>query len=724
MRAAAWSLLSLAVAGGATAQEAPSRPADKAGAPATVTPPAPANKVEVKAKAEAYDPRRDDTASKIVVGREELLKYGDPSALDVLKRLPGVTVSRGAVQMRGMAGYTQVLVNGERPPSGFSLDAVAPESIEKIEIVRAATAEYSTQAVAGTINIVLKKLVEKAARSVSVGLGTGDAYRQRRVNFSLADKDGKLSWSVFGGAQRNENSPATEVEEGGADAVGMPDLLRRIHTYGHTVNQGLDLGARLVWSLGDGESLSWQNFVNRSHGGGDSYGRSVTELGTARPYPNVDSLTDYGRLFARSELNWVAKFAGGKLDAKLSAYGSRNDRDAHITGYERPELLTQDRSETIESREHGVTSTGKYSRSLFDKHSAAFGWDAGTSRAATDNLMDERLLVNSVPKRNLIDQTFSAEVTRLALFAQDEWNITPRVSTYVGARWEGVRTHASGTSFDSLASTTSVFSPLFHVLWKLPDTKADQLRFAFTRTYRPPALYSLTPRRSLSVNNSQTTPDYQGNPDLKPELATGLDLTFEHYFGSDGGLLSAGVSTRRIDHYIRNTIQLVGDRWVNAPANIGNATTRGLELEAKFPLKTFFANAPAIDVRANLSRNWSTVDAVPGPHNRLDNQTPVSFKAALDHKAGRLTTGTSFNFTNGGWVRVSATETSYTSVNREVEVYALWKFDPKLSLRATAYHELNDQTTATGYQDAYGTLYTRSTVGNRSFLRVQLEYKF
>jgi len=50
-----------------------------------------------------------------------------------------VTVTGNTIRMRGLdAGYTQILVNGERPPPGFSLDNLPPDQIEKIEIVRAA----------------------------------------------------------------------------------------------------------------------------------------------------------------------------------------------------------------------------------------------------------------------------------------------------------------------------------------------------------------------------------------------------------------------------------------------------------------------------------------------------------------------------------------------------------------------------------------------------------
>lgn len=131
----------------------------------------------------AYDPRRDDTASKIVVNHEEIVKYGDTSVLDVLKRVPGVTVSAGngrggEIQMRGLgSGYTQILINGERAPAGFSIDSLSPDVIEKIEVLRAASAEYSTRSIAGTINIVLKKAIKTAQRELKAGYGSGAGLR-------------------------------------------------------------------------------------------------------------------------------------------------------------------------------------------------------------------------------------------------------------------------------------------------------------------------------------------------------------------------------------------------------------------------------------------------------------------------------------------------------------------------------------------------------------------
>jgi outer membrane receptor for ferrienterochelin and colicins len=87
-------------------------------------PPRPGATIEVKASRDTV--RQNDTASRSVVGHDELVKYGDASVLDALKRLPGVTVVDGGVRMRGLGGgYTQILVNGDRMPPTNIISAPA-----------------------------------------------------------------------------------------------------------------------------------------------------------------------------------------------------------------------------------------------------------------------------------------------------------------------------------------------------------------------------------------------------------------------------------------------------------------------------------------------------------------------------------------------------------------------------------------------------------------------
>ena len=46
--------------------------------------------------------------------------------------------------------------------------------------------------------------------------------------------------------------------------------------------------------------------------------------------------------------------------------------------------------------------------------------------------------------------------------------------------------------------------------------------------YWAPNTFDLIPRRFIANNNTATTPDFEGNPNLKPELAWGADVACEH----------------------------------------------------------------------------------------------------------------------------------------------------------------------------------------------------
>jgi iron complex outermembrane receptor protein len=58
---------------------------------------------------------------------------------------------------------------------------------------------------------------------------------------------------------------------------------------------------------------------------------------------------------------------------------------------------------------------------------------------------------------------------------------------------------------------------------------------SLTRSYRSPALSNLISRPSVNTRypvpgpNTPTQADRAGNPNLKPELATGIDIAVERY---------------------------------------------------------------------------------------------------------------------------------------------------------------------------------------------------
>jgi iron complex outermembrane receptor protein len=171
---------------------------------------------------------------------------------------------------------------------------------------------------------------------------------------------------------------------------------------------------------------------------------------------------------------------------------------------------------------------------------------------------------------------------------------------------------------------------------------------SLTRSYRAANLNDLIARPVFNSQfpsgpNTEFAPDRAGNPDLKPELATGLELAFESYLPKNG-LLSANLFSRQIKGLIRNVLTLENtslngvpvQRWVSRPRNLGNAQTYGLELEAKARLDELWTEAPPalvpLQVRANLSLFASKVDGIPGPHNRIDAQPRATANLGADYR--------------------------------------------------------------------------------------------
>jgi iron complex outermembrane receptor protein len=234
---------------------------------------------------------------------------------------------------------------------------------------------------------------------------------------------------------------------------------------------------------------------------------------------------------------------------------------------------------------------------------------------------------------------------------------------------------------------------LLHALWKPDPAKRDQVRMSLTRSYKTPTLYNLVARPVPSREaNSPTRPHRVGNPDLRPEMATGIDVAFERYLPG-GGVLSANVFHRQITDLIRYTVSQQNspswapgqDRWVSSPLNLGDATTQGIELEAKFRLDQVRKGALPLDIRSNLSLFSSRVKQVPGPDNRLDQQPGMTANLGADYRVRSipLTVGGNLNWNPDYDTRRSEQQWAYQGTKRVLDMYGQWRFSPATALRLT-----------------------------------------
>jgi iron complex outermembrane receptor protein len=676
-------------------------------------------RVEVDGRASDDAQRRAATASKIIIGREEIERYGDTTIGEVLKRLPGVTTGGrpgrgGEIRMRGMGnGYTQILVNGERMPPGFSLDQLPPDQIERIEVLRAPTAEYGARAIAGTINIVLREALQKKSNDLRLAVSEERGKMRPNIGWTRNDKFGDTgAYNITFNAMRNErfddvNSTAkTQLTDGSGRESTITN-----HGVNTGANESLNMNARVQWKLPDGDNFSLQPFLVVTRGSSDNDFSQTQDACDPNPFSQLRCLNfDHAHTesSSRSTMGRLHAQWQHKIDdtTKLEVRGavghmSSSGHSDRVETIHDSTYRTQD--DTTDSSHRSWSFSGKLSHQMVSEHSLVAGLEA----EGQDLIQTRVTLQNGLPLPALQDfgDNLSASTRRYAYYAQDEWNVGKQWGFYAGLRGETIETESSvaGAPVDN---RSSVWTPLLHAVWKFGENSRDQIRASLTRSYRSPNLNDMIARPNINSQypcptdgsngglcgaNVVNYPDRLGNPQLKPEVARGLEVAYENYL-SKGGLVSANFFYRRIQDLIRNetmleTVQWASvQRWVSRPRNIGDATTYGVELEAKFRLDQFFEDAWPVNIRSNLSLFHSRVDQIPGPHNTLDQQPKGTMNLGADYRLRSLplTVGANMNYTPAYLIQQTELQLSSLDKKRVFDAFGLWNFTPDVALRVSA----------------------------------------
>ncbi len=697
-RSAAIQAACLALLAGPLAALAQGTSPDQAEAPAAQQPSS-LQRVEIAGRQGATDLRRAASVAKQIYGREEIDRFGDTNALDVLRRLPGVNVGAGGPRMRGLgAGYTQILINGDPAPQGFALDQLSPSQIERIEVLRAPTADQSAQAIAGTINIILKDAPRRSQTDLRLGLANGSQRPMANANLTLGESKGALGLSLplslF--EWQRENTNTTDRQMPGTD-----QLPARSQQVGHQQvwGWGFNLGPRLNWKISDEQAFSLQSFAQKGYWNNRT--QHDNHVFAGQPALEDDSLQHGTWQNLRGNLTWTNRFRNDqRVELRAGVQQSKWSFDVQNLrqGVERLHSVGGGSDE-------GITQAGKYSWLLGQDHSLTAGWDLEARRRQelrTTTLQGQPLLAE------FEGQPFDARVRRQAFYLQDEWEISPQLQMYFGLRNERIHTTSGGgtstnTHATSITNDSSVLSPLWHLTYKFDPKGRDMVRASLTRSYKAPNLGTLLARPSVNsqylnthVSNTELLPDRIGNPALAPELATGLDIAFEKYLPA-GGMWSVGIFHRQITNLVRTVTRLqpvvawaTAPRWVAQPLNFSSASTSGLELEIKGRatelLPTLLADAKALNLRASVNLYRSRVAALPGPDNRLDGQQPWSATLGFDNRFTSLplNVGGSLSLNPPYDTQLTLDQLQRRSRTRTVDVFGQWTFRPGLSMRLAA----------------------------------------
>ncbi|UEX18024.1 TonB-dependent receptor [Stenotrophomonas sp. SI-NJAU-1] len=655
----------------------------------------------VTVQSSRYDSRRDSTASRIVVDSDELGRHGDTTLVDALKRLPGITVGTpapgrsGAIALRGMgAGYTQILVDGQQPPAGFDIDSLTPDMIERVEILRSATADQRAEAIAGTINIVLAGTQRKDTDKVSlVWAATANGRQAPAITWQRNRHRDAGSHALVATASRRAFLVEETGQEHGTDSDDEEQLSRTTKLRAEGSREVLTFAPTIEVHVDDDNTLRLQGNAEASRFTRVTDIEWNTLQGPALQHSRYRQNTDIAVALLQGNARWSRQSVnGGRFDAKIGLGGNRERNTYREHGQDvigQPSL--EERTDR-ELRVSGVSSTGSYALPASGRHNLQMGWEGSLDRHREDRTQSIRYF--GLEPDTYSNQAYDAQVRRLAFYLQDELTFGPQWSLYLGTRWERIETVSDGGDFVAIRNRRQVLSPVLQSLWKLPGKNGDngdRIRLALSRTFKAPALTSLLPRPYTSTNNRPANPDEIGNPALRPELATGIDLAYE--IGSGQGLrLNLGGYFRQIKGVVRKELQYQNGRWLIAPVNGGNAAAWGLELDGGLPLSALFRTAPAIDLRFNATRAWSRVDDVPAPDNRIPDQTRFSATLGADYRINpRWSGGISYSYRSSVDVRTTSVQMDLKSPNRELDLHAQWTATAKTRLRFSASNLLQQE---------------------------------
>lgn len=661
--------------------------------PGTGNQPSVIQRVEIVARQGSTELRRAASVAKQIYGREELDRYGDTNTLDVLRRLPGVNVDSGGPRMRGLgAGYTQILINGDPAPQGFNLDQLSPSQIERIEVIKAGTADQSTQAIAGTINVILKETSRRALSSLRVGVSNGRDRPTGNLNYSISESRGPFNMSLPVSVFEWDRQVRNLVDRKMAGTDGQAAVSEQLGT-NTSWGWGYNLAPRFNYKISDEQTLSLATFFQKGYWNysTDYVNRAVSGN------PVFDDNAIQGGFWEnrRGNLTWIHRFSEDqRIEIKAGVQQFRGGFDLNNLRANVMQLKTNGNN-----RDDAITQAGKYSQLLGDQHTLTAGWDLETRER------QERRTTTDGAGLALLSafegQAFEAKMNRQAFYIQDEWEISPKWQLYLGLRNERIVSESTNTT-SPLVNVSSVTSPLAHVTYKFDPKSKDMVRASLTRSYKAPGLNTMLARpvingayTNTNVTNTYLSPDRIGNPGLAPELATGLDIAYENYLSNDG-IFSVGLFHRNLSNVVRNLTVLRqvswanAPRWITQPQNFSDAVTQGVEFElrgrASDLLPQLLSDAKGLNIRTSVNFYRSSIDALMGPNNRLDGQQPWSANLGFDQRINslRMTVGGNLSLTPGYDTRQTAEQVLKRSITRGIDVFAMMPLSPTMSFRAAA----------------------------------------
>ena len=488
------------------------------------------------------------------------------------------------VRMNGMEGpYSQILINSRPIFSGlagvYGLELIPSNMIERVEVVRGGgSALYGSNAIAGTINLILKDPGRDSYEvSVNYGLiGTGTEESdgsakdlQANFNASVVSDDSKSGMSIYGFSRDRKMFDANN------DSFSELAPIKN-----------LTLGTRLYHRFGYRDKLSLDFFTireERDGGNMQEYPIHERDIAEVVRHDFKTAALMYDKFFREEDL--LSVYASGEFverdsyygaEQSLTDYGNSVDRTYNI-GIQYKVFLG---NSTLVG---GMENTGGF---LVDKKLGYPDYDNST-------IVDGEIVeIPHMGNTTIADQ---ASITT-GVFIQYNLDLK-KAKIALGARYD----HYSIEDKEQEAQEKirgMVFSPRVNLMYELTDNL--KARLSYSQGYRAPQIFD----EDLHIESSGSRQVlHRNDPDLKQETSHTVmaSLDFNGLIGSVyTGFLVEGFYTRLLNPFANEFGEPDEDGTViyTRINSEGGATVLGLNMEFKLRPVTSFSLSSGFTIQS------------------------------------------------------------------------------------------------------------------------------
>lgn len=466
-------------------------------------------------------PFLEQKAGKIVVNVENSITGSSGSAVDILKKVPGVLVINNEIRLAG-SGSPTIMIDG-RPTQYVDITSLLKDMpgdvIKKIELISQPGAEFDAEGTGPIINIVLKKNIRLGLNGrVSLGIGHGDLTKYRG-SVSLNKRNEKFNFSNQISFGKYTNRELMRIDRNVLENRYLQtNESFYLPLYGN-VKSSVDyyLDDRQTLGL----TIQLRGSLNEST---DKNGTEITDFDQEL----INTLTtdnknerSVGILSADAYYENQIDTSGQKFSLDLSTYWYDRDDNSLQTTNSLNDPVSDRRQEQL-----GNTKIQALKADYVKPHGDKLKFVTGLkiSNAQIDNnVMADVLLESDWVLDELISNQFIYNEQIAAAYLSAEFSLS-KLEFKVGLRYEHTFTQSESVTLSSTVKneygnvfpSASVFSPL-----------VGPLGLSASYSYRidRPSYRSLNP----FIYYLDPFTFEQGNPFLQPEFANSyqLSLTFE-----------------------------------------------------------------------------------------------------------------------------------------------------------------------------------------------------